>query len=134
MPELERLGLCDYIEAIKRRGFKVAWPDLQLRGLATPMQNLFYKDWSAILTSILPNAAAESKYLHSWRKGGNSQMAAKNINDPFRHQMLGHSYRDINGRHYTEELSLEDKRVALGIANVTTAHLQRRPLSLHPGL
>ena len=83
---------------------------------------------------MLPDAGAERKHMHSWRKAGNSIMAGKNINDPLRYQLLGHAYRDINGRHYTEELALEDKRAALCLIPVTTGHIERRPLRLHPGL
>ncbi len=134
MPELERLGFCEYVEIIIKAGDDIVWPELLLRGTATPMQNLYYKSWSLILAEVLPSARAERKHMHSWRKAGNSIMAGKNVNDPLRYQLLGHAYRDINGRHYTDELSLEDKRAALSHIPVTTGHIERRPLRLHTGL
>lgn len=133
-PEARRLNFYEYVREIRRLGYKGVWPELPMRGPATPLSNLFYKPWVDVLDEALPMARAERKSFHSWRKAGNTAMAGKNINDPLRYQIMGHAYKDINGKNYTAELALADKLAALSVISITTAHIEARPLRLDPSL
>lgn len=133
-PELVRLGFCEYIRALREAGYDMVFPDLRLRGDASALTSLYYKEWVKILWAALPNAIEDNVSFHSWRKTGNTAMAGANVNDPLRYQIMGHAYRDVKGKNYTGEFSIADKLAALSKIPITTSHLVAQPIRLHPGL
>lgn len=132
--ELVRLGFCEYIRALMEAGYDMVFPDLRLRGDATALTSLYYKEWVKILWAALPEAIEKNTSFHSWRKTANTALAGANVNDPLRCQIMGHAYCDVNGQHYIGEFTIAEKLTALNYIPVTTSHLVAHPIRLHPGL
>ena len=132
-PELIRLGILRYIELLRSLGFRVLFPDLVLRGQATPLGDLFDKIWAPVLDAALPQARELRQTLHSFRKSGNTWLAAMPsvVALEVRLQLMGHTQQSVNGRHYTAPFPLDVKVAALQQLPVSTAHLQPAPIRLH---
>jgi hypothetical protein len=130
-PELLRLGFLDYAEALRRLGFKTLFPDLRLRGVATPMGNLFNKSWTPVLDSQLPAARENSQTAHSFRKSGNTVMfAGVNGDNPVARQIMGHKQITVNGRHYLAPFPDAGKLTELLKLPVVTADLRKFSIRL----
>ena len=132
-PELIRLGFLDYVRLLKSLGYKTLFPDLRLRGDATPMTNLFNKSWAPVLDLALPNARSEKKTLHSFRKTGNTALAKipKDVSQELRFQLMGHAQISVNGKNYIAPFPDDVKLEALRRLPNTTSSLVRAELRLN---
>jgi hypothetical protein len=87
------------------------------------MSNLFNKSWVPILDAALPKARQEKKTIHSFRKGGNTQLTTipSIVAPEVRLQLMGHKQNSVNGRHYLAPFPDHVKLAALNNLTVTTA-------------
>ncbi|MDR3487964.1 MAG: tyrosine-type recombinase/integrase [Bradyrhizobium sp.] len=130
-PDVLRLGFKDYVLALKALGHTLLFPELRLRGAATPLQNLFYKGFVAVLSQALPTAAEENKTFHCFRKSGNTVLIDAETDPVIRHRIMGHKAEGVNAAHYTGDLAMKTfARELAKIPNVT-AHLAAHPIRLH---
>jgi len=133
-PEVLRLGFADYVRALQALGHTLLFPELRLRGAATPLQNLFYKEFVAVLSQALPTAAEENKTFHCFRKSGNTVLIDGACDPIIRHRLMGHKAEGVNAAHYTGDLAMKTfARELAKIPNVT-AHLAAHPIRLHNAL
>jgi hypothetical protein len=130
--ELLRLGIREYYEAIKARGYKEFFPDLRARGDKTSIGSLLSKKFTPIFDRALPSARSNKKTQHSSRKTLNTELRDEGIDITIRCEILGHAQEGVNARVYIDPARDRDKKKAIErIANVT-AHVPRRPLRLSP--
>ncbi len=131
-PELLRLGMLDYVEALKVRGHKLLFPELQERGQNTPLSAFFYKDFKPMLDAALPHASQQRITFHSTRKTGNTAMIVGKVLDVTRLKILGHTPPGVNGKHYTAQLPDGAVLEALGHLSIVTGLVEPRALRLSP--
>jgi hypothetical protein len=130
--ELLRLGVREYCEAIKARGYKELFPDLRARGDKTSIGSLLSKKFTPIFDRALPSARSNKKTQHSSRKTLNTELRDEGIDITIRCEILGHAQEGVNAKVYTDPARDGDKKKAIeSIANVT-AHVPQRPLRLSP--
>ena len=135
-PELQRLGFLEYVHRLRLIGVRTLFPDLLMRGQATPMGDLFDKLFAPALDAALPQARGNRQTLHSFRKGGNTHLAsqATNVALEVRLQLMGHTPQSVNGRHYVAQFPADVKLAALQRLQISTAHLRPAPIRLLPGI
>lgn len=130
--ELLRLGIREYVDAIKARGFRELFPDFRARGERTAIGTLFDKKFTPILDRALPTARSNKKTQHSNRKTLNTELRNNAVDITVRCELLGHSQESVNAIHYTDKARDLLKKAALDtIANVT-GHVPARPIRLSP--
>lgn len=135
-PELQRLGFLAYVRRLRSLGVRTLFPDLLLRGQATPTGDLFDKLFAPALDAALPQARGNRQTLHSFRKGVNMHLAsqATSVALEVRLQLMGHTPQSVNGRHYVAQFPADVKLAALQRLQVSTAHLRPAPIRLLPGV
>jgi len=130
--ELLRLGVREYCEAIKARGYKELFPDLRARGDRTSIGSLLSKKFTPIFDRALPSARAVKKTQHSSRKTLNTELRDKGVDITIRCEILGHAQEGVNARVYTDPARDRHKQNAIETIAIVTAHVPRRPLRLSP--
>ena len=101
-PELIRLGFLDYIEALRKAGHELLFPELRAVAEATPMGDVFNDDWQKMKDLALPQAKAEGKVFHSFRHWCNNEMKQAGVGSEIRKDILGHVNKDVNEGTYSQ--------------------------------
>ena len=133
-PEPIRLGFLDYVRMLKARGETMVFPELPLLCPRTELSTGFAKDWTPLLDEALPNARANDKTFHSFRKGGNTSMILVDVPETLRLEVCGHKHKGTNGKHYKGDIHDKAKLDAMAFIPVVTDHLTPRPIRLSPAL
>lgn len=130
-PELIRLGFLDYVEALRKAGHVLLFPELRAAAESTPMGDVFDDAWQEIRQAALPHAKKEGKVFHSIRHWCNNAMKQGRVSVEIRRDIVGHSNgSDVNSGRYSDPASLLVMSEALSTLPLPTAHLSRSPINL----
>ncbi|WP_311925023.1 site-specific integrase [Microvirga sp. 3-52] len=129
-PELLRLGLRDYVEAIRQLGYDLLFPDLLPASGNAPLGDQLHDGWAPALARALPTASGEGKTFHSIRHFGNDALIDAKVMLEWRQDIMGHSGVSETDERYRDETRLARKLSALRKLPTVTASLQPARISL----
>lgn len=129
-PELLRLGLRAYIEAIAALGYDLLFPELLPASGKAVLGNQFHRDWLPLLTHTAPAAVKAGKVFHSIRHFGNQQLVEAGVIPDWRQDIMGHKGTSEVEERYRDDVALRRKLRALKKIPNVTAQLQACPILL----
>jgi integrase len=129
-PELVRLGLRDYVEAVHRLGYDLLFPDLLPASGNAPLGDQLHDDWAPVLARALPAASGEGKTFHSIRHFGNDALIDAKVMLEWRQDIMGHGGFSETDERYRDETRLARKQSALSKLPIVTAGLQPAAIAL----
>ncbi len=129
-PELLRLGLRDYVEAVHRLGYDLLFPDLLPASGSAPLGDQLHDGWAPAVTRALPTASGEGKTFHSIRHFGNDALIDAKVMLEWRQDIMGHGGVSETDERYRDETRLARKLSALRKLPIVTGSLQPARISL----
>ncbi|MGO9770307.1 MAG: DUF6538 domain-containing protein [Roseiarcus sp.] len=129
-PELLRLGLRKYVEAVKALGCDLLFPELLAASGASPLGDQFHNLWSPLLKQQLPEAAEVGKVLHPVRHWGNQALSDRKVMLEWRRDIMGHGGVAETDEHYRDETRLKNKLSAILKLPKVTEELAAFPIRL----
>lgn len=129
-PELLRLGLRAYVEAIAALRYDLLFPELLPASGKARLGNQFHRDWLPLLTHTAPVAVEEGKVFHSIRHFGNQQLVEAAVISDWRQDIMGHKGKSEAEERYRDDVALRNKLRALKKLPNVTAQLQAFPILL----
>jgi integrase len=130
-PELLRLGLADYIRAIRALGYDLLFPDLLPATEGTALLgDQLHDDWTKVLKAAISNSANRNKTFHSFRHSGNDALTDAEVMLEWRQDILGHGGASEAEERYRSDTRLSRKLEALLKLPVVTADLMAQPIRL----
>ncbi|WP_430388269.1 site-specific integrase [Blastomonas fulva] len=130
-PELARLGLLDYVAALRAEGETLMFPELRpLSGIGT-MGDAFYKTvWTkcAVHLPFLKPGMAVHSFRHTLATGLKAVAVAEDV----RADILGHRINGETGGRYSKASDLDVLRSAVEKIPIVTNHLSPAPIVLLP--
>ena len=129
-PELLRLGLRAYVEAIAALGYDLLFPELLPASGKARLGNQFHREWLPLLTHTAPAAVEEGKVFHSIRHFGNQQLVEAAVIPDWRQDIMGHKGKSEAEERYRGDVALRRKLRALKKIPNVTAQLQAYPILL----
>jgi integrase len=127
--ELIRLGLPDFVAALRKRGERSLFPEL-LQGLTAPG-----KTWYTRFGQYLKGNLSFLKPLmggHSMRHSVESELKKVRVHEELRNDLLGRVNRSEGAGRYGKALDATEFVDIVEKIPVATAHLTRRPIRLLP--
>lgn len=118
-PELIRLGLLDYIAAIRREGHVALFPELYQQSEKRGGAFFYERAWQHMADYIadrLPvrvNARGKGPDIHSIRALGSSFYEVEGVNENIRADVMGHARKGVNGISYSKRIETEGLDVVL---------------------
>ena len=127
-PELIRLGILDYVEAIKSLGYDLVFPDLFSPSTRSPLGNRFYK----IFKPVLINAGISEEGLgsHAIRHAFGGILKKRDVSEEHRADLLGHAGKTETSERYCEATEIEKMYRLICKMPKVTEGLTALPLSL----
>ena len=129
--ELLRLGLLDYVNALRDEGEIHLFPELRAESGKGTMGDAFYKKWWIKLAAHLP-FIERGQALHSFRHTMTDELKAKSVSVEIRADLAGHKLEGETDGRYSKASRLEVLREAVDKVPVVTKSLKPRPISLLP--
>jgi integrase len=129
-PELLRLGLRAYVEAIAALGYDLLFPELLPASGAAPLGDQFHDLWSPLLTRQIPGASEAGKVLHSIRHWGNQALSDAKVALEWRRDIMGHGGVAETDERYRDDTRLKNKLSALLKLPKVTQELVAFPIRL----
>ncbi|KKC32963.1 tyrosine-type recombinase/integrase [Devosia psychrophila] len=124
-PELIRLGLLDYVEAIRQAGHTRLFPDLYSPGSSSLLGGRFYGE-------LGPLIRAQGISPHQFRHIFNDELKQQRVPQEFRADMLGHGGDSETTERYCKPASIALQIEDLNKLPVRTAHIPHKPIQLLP--
>ncbi|KGF68103.1 hypothetical protein LL06_18430 [Hoeflea sp. BAL378] len=131
-PELIRLGFLEYVEALRKAGHVLLFPELRAVAEGTPMGDVFDDEWQKMKNLAMPQAKAEGKVFHSFRHWCNNEMKQKGVSSEIRKDILGHVNKDVNEGTYSQVARLRLMRRCLQKLPRPSARVEPAPVRLLP--
>lgn len=128
--ELIRLGLPGYIEALRREGERVLFPELLGESGKGTMGDAFYKRCWTKVAKVMPDLA-EGQGIHSMRHTAIDRMKLAGIDSELRADFAGHHLESQTEGRYSKAHLVLIKNAIDTIPNVTS-HLAAGPINLLP--
>jgi integrase len=129
-PELLRLGLRRYVEAIKALGYDLLFPELLPASGDAPLGDQFHDLWSPLLQRQIPNASETGKVFHSLRHWGNQALSDAKVSLEWRRDIMGHGGVAETDERYRDDTRMKNKLVALLKLPKVSARLEAFPVRL----
>ncbi|MGD0565571.1 MAG: hypothetical protein ABSA66_21115 [Roseiarcus sp.] len=129
-PELLRLGLRKYVEAVQALGYDLLFPELLAASGTSPLGEQFHDLWSPLLKQQLPQAAEVGKVFHSVRHWGNQALSDRKVMLEWRRDIMGHGGVAETDERYRDETRLKNKLSALSKLPKVTEELAAFPIRL----
>lgn len=130
IPEISRLGFLRYRAAIKALGHRLLFPELKANSDRTPFGDVFHGDWIKIQDAVIPNAEAEKKSFHSFRKTSANDLKDVGVASELRADILGHGGKTITEERYASSSKLKQMLEALEKLPDYTSHLAAQEIKL----
>lgn len=121
--DISRLGLLQYRDAIKALGHRLLFPELKANSDRTPFGDVFHGDWIKVQDTVIPNAEAEKKSFHSFRKTSANDLKDAGVTSELRADILGHGGKNITEERYASSAKLKQMLEALEKLPDYTSHL-----------
>jgi integrase len=131
-PELERLGLFEYVQAVKAGGYDFVFPDLWSPTSRSPLGDRLYDEFIKGLQKAVPDARARRKVVHSLRKTLNNELKQARVSVEVRADILGHGGETETDERYVDPIALRLMLEDIKKTPNVTGHLQRLPIRLIP--
>lgn len=131
--ELIRLGLTDYIEALRAEGETLLFPELRAESGIGTMGDAFYKTVWTKCAAQLP-FLKKGMAVHSFRHTLATGLKAVSVAEDVRADVLGHRITNETGGRYSKASDLDMLRVAVNKIPIVTDHLVAAPVTLLPAL
>jgi integrase len=125
-----RLGFLQYRDAVRRLGHKLLFPELKANCDRTPYGDVFHGDWTKIQNAVIPNAEAERKSFHSFRKTSANELKDAGITSELRADILGHGGKNITEERYASSAKLQQMLDAIKKLPDYTSHLVSHEIRL----
>ena len=129
-PELLRLGLRAYVEAIKGLGYDLLFPELLPASGRAPLGDQFHDDWSPLLKRQLPQAEVQGTVFHSIRHWGNQALNDRAVSLEWRRDIMGHAGKKETDERYRRATNLRRLFSALKKLPLVSADLKPFPVRL----
>jgi integrase len=130
LPELLRLGLRAYVEAIAALGYDLLFPELLPASGSAPLGDQFHALWSPLLKRQLPEASEAGIVLHSIRHWGNQSLSDAKVALEWRRDIMGHGGVAETDERYRDDTRLKNKLSALMKLPKVTQELAAFPIRL----
>ncbi|RZK00016.1 MAG: site-specific integrase [Novosphingobium sp.] len=127
--ELLRLGLLDYVEAIRNEGYQILFPDLLPGTSRQRMGDVYYKRYWRSVAKHLP-FLQPGQALHSHRHMVSTQLKDAEVFPEKRNDLLGHGSKNPMADRYSKATRLRKLIKIVQRIPVTTAHLPTTPVNL----
>jgi hypothetical protein len=124
-PELLRLGLLDYVEALRAIGETRLFPELASPSSKSPLGDRYYKEWSPGLIKL-------GFTPHAQRHFFNNALKQKFVASEMRADLMGHGGKGETEERYAGPIELAAQLDLIANIPVVTANLERRPIKLIP--
>jgi hypothetical protein len=145
-PELVRLGLLDYVAAIRAEGHTALFPELYLLTEKRGGAQFYERAWQHMVTfigdrmAIPKNPRGKGPDIHSIRSLGSSFYEVDGVNPILRADVMGHAREGTNAKHYSKRSATEGEEVVLQerlafmtrYIPVISAEILPRPIRLLP--
>jgi integrase len=128
--EITRLGFLRYRAAIKALGYKLLFPELKANSDRTPLGDVFHGDWIKVQDAVIPNAEAEKKSFHSFRKTSANDLKDAGVASELRADILGHGGKNITEERYASSSKLKQMLEALEKLPDYASHLATHEIKL----
>ena len=128
--EVTRLGFLRYRAAIKALGHRLLFPELKANSDRTPFGDVFHGDWIKVQDAVIPNAEAEKKSFHSFRKTSANDLKDASVPSELRADILGHGGKNITEERYASSSKLKQMLEALEKLPDCTSHLVAHEIKL----
>jgi integrase len=123
-PELIRLGLLDYVEAIRALGHAKLFPELINPFVErNDAGSVLYKKWQQM--SEAARVEMPERPFHRMRGAFISALKAAGVAKEFREELAGHANSSVNIKHYTNVSRLPRKMAWVKKYPSVTLHLQK---------
>ncbi|TIX50500.1 site-specific integrase [Alteraurantiacibacter aquimixticola] len=130
-PELVRLGLPGYADALRNEGETLMFPELVSESGRGSMGDAFYKRWWTKLAVHL-DFLEPGQAMHSFRHTLTDELKAKSVFEEVRADLVGHRIQSETGGRYSKAARLTELRKAVAEVPEVTTHLQAAPLAILP--
>lgn len=124
-PQVIRLGLLDYVEAIKALGYTRLFPDLHWPSTRRRLGDRLYDQ-------MLPSFKAVGFTSHHIRHFFGDELKQNEVHKEFRADLLGHGGDSETTERYCNPLSIERQLVHLGKLPIVTGHLEPKAIKVVP--
>jgi integrase len=125
-----RLGFLRYRAAIKALGHRLLFPELKANSDRTPFGDVFHGDWIKVQDAVIPNAEAEKKSFHSFRKTSANDLKDASVPSELRADILGHGGKNITEERYASSSKLKQMLEELEKLPDYTSHLVAHEIKL----
>lgn len=129
--ELVRLGLPDYMSAMRDAGETLLFPELSAESGKGTLGDAFYKLHWVKIASRLP-FIERGQAMHSFRHTLTDELKANMVDQEVRADLVGHKISSETGGRYSKATRLAHLRDAVAKVPVVTEHLEAAPISLLP--
>ncbi|AMU93878.1 integrase [Sphingopyxis terrae subsp. terrae NBRC 15098] len=129
--ELVRLGLPDYVRAMRDAGETLLFPELTAESGKGTLGDAFYKLHWVKIASRLP-FIERGQAMHSFRHTLADELKANMVDQEVRADLVGHKISSETGGRYSKATRLAHLRDAVAKVPVVTEHLEAAPISLLP--
>lgn len=124
-PELLRLGLLDYVEALGAIGETRLFPELVSPSSKSPLGDRYYDEWSPGLIKLRFTP-------HMQRHFFNNALKQKFVTSEARADLMGHGGKGETEERYADAYELGAQLDMIAMVPVVTAGVERRPIKLIP--
>lgn len=124
-PELLRLGLVDYLGALRAIGETRLFPELVSPSSNSPLGDRYYDEWKPGLTKLGFTPHVQRHYF-------NNALKQQFVHSEVRADLMGHGGKGETEERYADAMELEGQLKAIAKIPVVTAHLDRCPIKLIP--
>lgn len=129
--ELVRLGLPDYVRAMRDAGETLLFPELSAESGKGTLGDAFYKLHWVKIASRLP-FIERGQAMHSFRHTLTDELKANKVDQEVRADLVGHKISSETGGRYSKAARLAHLRDAVAKVPVVTDHLKPAQISLLP--
>jgi integrase len=128
--EIPRLGFLRYRDTMKVLGHRLLFPELKANSDRTPFGDVFHGDWIKVQDAVIPDAEAEKKSFHSFRKTSANDLKDAGVPSELRADILGHGGENITEERYASSAKLKQMLEALEKLPDYTSYLVAHEIKL----
>ena len=129
--ELVRLGLSDYVKALRSEGEILLFPELASESGKGTMGDAYYKTCWIKMAGHL-NFLERGQAMHAFRHTVADELKAQSVSVEERADLVGHRLQSETSGRYSKAARLDVMRAVVAKIPVVTDHLAPTPLNLRP--
>jgi len=129
-PEVVRLRFLDYVDEIKKLGYRRLFPDLYSPSSKSPMGDRFYREFKPMLSAA--DTDEKGFVIHSMRRGFGDVLKQQMTTEEQRRDLLGHVGATETSERYCDAYVIETLSAFIRKIPVVTERLTPNPLRLLP--